>query len=262
MMATPMRTVPALVAALALAAVGLLFAPRETPAATELPPESLRPAVGQGDVETGRELYLASCGSCHGREGLGTDRGPSLVGVGAASADFYLSTGRMPPGEDPDVQPIRKPPAFDQREIADLVAYVGSLDGGPPIPRVETDEALLQRGAELYIGNCSPCHGTTARGGAVGGGAIAPRLDLATPLQVGESMIVGPGQMPVFGLSEEDRNAVITYVAYLQEAPNPGGLSIGGIGPVPEGFVAWVVGLGILLPAVYLIGREWTAKRE
>ena len=48
-------------------------------------------------VAKGRELFLASCAFCHGKNGQGisTDRegyqfGPSLVGVGAAAVDFQV----------------------------------------------------------------------------------------------------------------------------------------------------------------------------
>ena len=70
-------------------------------------------------------------------------------------------------------------------------------------------------------------------------------------------MLIGPGQMPAFAFSQRDQDAVATYVDYLQRAPSPGGFSIGGIGPVPEGFVGWVVGMGLLLLVAYLIGRRW-----
>ena len=69
-------------------------------------------------------------------------------------------------------------------------------------------------------------------------------------------MIIGPGQMPVFDFADDDRNAVVTYVGHLQSAPSPGGFEIGGIGPVPEGFVAWVVGMAALLLIVVLVGRS------
>lgn len=250
-----MRTLPVLLAGLLV--VGLLG----TVAATSGLPSD-RPAPDLGDqIADGRALYLASCASCHGRDAEGTPNGPSLVDVGAASADFYLRTGRMPLAA-PGVQPHRKAPAFDEAQIAALVAYVASLGNGPPIPDVSVDERLLARGAEVYFDNCGPCHGTTARGGAVGGGAIAPPLDRATPVQVAEAMIIGPGQMPVFGDSPGDLDAVATYVEFLRRAPNPGGFAIGGIGPVPEGYVGWVFGIGILFPIVYLIGRSWTRKSE
>jgi len=210
-----------------------------------------------GDPAAGAALFRTSCSTCHGPDGSGTDNGPSLVGVGAASADFQLRTGRMPFAGPRGTQPERKPPAFAPDEIEDLVAYVASLGDGPAIPPVRLDAELLSRGQALYVGNCAPCHGATANGGAVGGGSIAPPLDRATDVQVAEAVVVGPGQMPAFNFGEADRNAVVSYVDYLRSAPNPGGLSIGGIGPVPEGFVAWAVGMALLAAIVYLVGREW-----
>ena len=70
-------------------------------------------------------------------------------------------------------------------------------------------------------------------------------------------MLTGPGQMPVFDLDDESIAAVATYVEFLQSADDPGGFEIGGIGPVPEGFVAWLVGMGLLIGVVYLVGRRW-----
>jgi hypothetical protein len=53
----------------------------------------------------------------------------------------------------------------------------------------------------------------------------------------------------VFGqLSQSDVNSIARYVESLRTRPdNRGGAPIGGKGPVPEGFVAWVVGLGLLV---------------
>ena len=84
-------------------------------------------SVAQDD--RGRRLYETGCSSCHGVDGRGTARYPSLVGVGAASVDFYLTTGRMPL-DQPTVQAPRKHPAYDPDEIDALVAYVTSLGDG------------------------------------------------------------------------------------------------------------------------------------
>ncbi len=188
-----------------------------------------------------------------------------MIGVGPASVDFMLTTGRMPFAGQPRQQAKRKPVALSDEQIAGLVDYVVGLSGprpaGPPIPAVHTDENLLARGHEVFIGNCAPCHGATGQGGAVGGGALAPPLGQATSVQVVEAMLVGPGQMPIFDLPQRDLDAVATYVDYLQSAPDPGGFSIGGIGPVAEGFVGWVLGAGLLLVTVYLIGRDWHRSR-
>lgn len=211
-------------------------------------------------VEAGATLFATSCASCHGREGTGSAFGPSLVGVGAAAADFQLRTGRMPFTDGPGHQATRKRPAFDDAQIRRLVAYVASLGDGPQIPEVRVDDSLVSQGQQLFIGNCAPCHGATANGGAVGGGALAPALDVATPVQVAEAMLTGPGQMPVFSYEAQDLDAVASYVDYLQHSPNPGGFSIGGIGPVPEGFVGWVLGMGLMLVIVVLVGRRWRLK--
>jgi ubiquinol-cytochrome c reductase cytochrome c subunit len=218
---------------------------------------ALEQPQGDAQVEAGRVLYQASCVSCHGPDGAGTAIGPPLTQAGAASADFQLSTGRMPFAGPPGTQTRRKPPAFTADQRAQLVAYVASIGQGPDIPSVTLDERRLASGQELFVGNCAPCHGATGNGGAVGGGSLAPPLGQATSLQVAEAMLTGPGQMPVFDIGPDGQNAVATYVDDLQHAPQPGGFSIGGIGPVPEGFVAWVVGIGLMLIIVYLIGRRW-----
>ena len=75
-------------------------------------------------------------------------------------------------------------------------------------------------------------------------------------------MIIGPGEMPVFsGFSDADRDAIVSYVMFIQTQPNPGGASTGGIGPVPEGFAGWVLGLGLILVVVLVVGRDWRAGR-
>lgn len=212
---------------------------------------------GEGSAAPGRELYEANCATCHGPDGRGVDGWPAIDDAGAAAADFQLRTGRMPFTQERGEQALRKPPAYDDAEIRELVAYVAGLGDGPAIPDVRVDDDLLQRGQLLFATNCAPCHGATGNGGAVGGGAIAWPLDQVTPRLVAEAMITGPGQMPVFDLPDEDRDAVVTYVEYLRTAPSPGGFAIGGIGPVPEGLVAWLVGMGLLGLVVVLVGREW-----
>jgi quinol---cytochrome-c reductase cytochrome c subunit len=208
-----------------------------------------------GQVPQGKEIFESNCASCHGAEGRGTEFGPSLEQAGAASVDFQLRTGRMPLPE-PGAPTLRKPPAFDDDEIDQIVAYIDSFSTGPDIPIVELSNASLPRGSELFASNCAPCHGATANGGAVGGDAFAPSLYASEPLDVAEATLVGPGQMPKFAFTDEERNAVIAYVAYLQHERDPGGLDIGGIGPVPEGFVAWAFGMVVLVIVAMLIGRD------
>jgi ubiquinol-cytochrome c reductase cytochrome c subunit len=211
-------------------------------------------AQGREEVEAGRELFLESCASCHGPEGQGGRFGPPIQDAGAASADFFLRTGRMPLS-NPDAQAMPKPPAFSNSEIDALVAYVASLGSGPSIPRIDPASGDVSEGQEIFVANCAPCHGATATGGAVGQGALAPSLLASKPVTVAEATIIGPGQMPRFDLSEDERNSIAAYVRYLQGAPDPGGADIGGIGPVPEGFVAWLVGGAAVIVISIFIGR-------
>lgn len=242
----------------ALLLIGLLAV------ATSGEPVAAQEGASTGSVERGAELFRVGCATCHGADGQGIDPWPAIAGAGEAAADFQLRTGRMPYTGEPGQQTQPKPPAYDEEEIADLVAFVGSLGDGPAIPAFETDDALLQQGYQLFAANCAPCHGATASGGAVGGGAIAWPLTDVDARTVGEAMLTGPGQMPVFDLGDESMAAVATYIGFLQTSGDPGGFEIGGIGPVPEGFVAWLVGMGLLIGVVYLVGRRWdrTGHRE
>lgn len=210
-------------------------------------------------VEEGRRRYETGCAGCHGSNGEGIeDVAPSLVGVGAAAADFQLSTGRMPLAA-PDLQPTRTEPVLSKDEIQALVAYVASLGEGPPIPEVDPRRGDLARGGELFRLNCAACHNVSGTGGALSYGRRAPSLYEATPTQIVEAMRTGPGPMPVFGpetLDREEADAIVRYILYLRDSPDPGGAGLGRAGPIPEGLVAWLFGMGALIVVV-----RWIEKR-
>jgi len=242
--------------------------------AVALTPVMLRPAAGQGDdddlVAQGRELYETGCSSCHGPDGRGVDapdgsvRGPTLENSGEAAAYYYLSTGRMPLANSEE-QPQRKEPAYDDDEIAALVAYVGTLGDGPAIPDVDIAGADLGEGGELFRANCQACHSASGSGGALSYGRAAPRLSDATPTEVGAAVRVGPGQMPVFGrdtITDDQLNDLAAYVEYLRDPEDPGGIPIGRTGPIPEGFVAWLIGMTALLALVAWIGTRLPIRRS
>ncbi len=231
------------------------------------------PAASQSsgnDVAAGAALFQQSCASCHGAQGQGltnadgTQRGPNIQNMGAAAADFVLRTGRMPLA-NPGQAMVRSKPAFTDQQIRQLVAYVASLGQGPAIPSVDTNGADLSRGKALFTANCAACHAPTGAGDAVGGGFEAPGLGQAEPLDVAEAMRIGPPPMPVFGpdaFSQKDVNDIAAYVEYLRNAPSPGGLGIGEIGPVPEGFVAFVCGLTAVLLITRFVGRRGRTEQQ
>lgn len=216
------------------------------------------------DLESsGRALYLDQCASCHGVDlGGATGGGPSLRNVGGGAAvDWVLRTGRMPlPAID--AKPKRGPSRYDAEQIRALVAYVGNQVGDTDLPNVQTtdDPEELRHGRELYMENCSACHGVNGAGAAIGGGFDAPPLYPVLGTDVGEAMKIGPGRMPVFAGDQyptQDVDAIASYVLTLGNgSQDRGGSPIGGRGPVAEGFVAWVVGLGLIVFAVRLIGTR------
>lgn len=215
------------------------------------------PAPPAAAVIPGTQLYAEHCASCHGLAGEGTADGIGLRGIGAAAVDFALSTGRMPLA-DPQQPMVRRTVRWSRGEIDDLVAFVASLGpGGPAIPSVNPAAGDLALGARVFYENCAPCHGGAAQGAAVGEGADAPSLYQATPLEIAEAVRIGPAPMPRFDagiISEPALNSLVRYVLFLRHPPDPGGLSLGHVGPVAEGFVAWVVGFVGLLVIIRLIG--------
>jgi ubiquinol-cytochrome c reductase cytochrome c subunit len=79
---------------------------------------------------------------------------------------------------------------------------------------------------------------------------------LASSLEIAEAMVVGPGEMPVFAFEQHEVDSIVAFVEDLEHRPDRGGADIGGVGPVPEGFVAWGVGMGSCIAIVWLIGRR------
>lgn len=238
-------------------------APHEGPAIQTEPTDSEL-------LARGRELYQTSCVSCHGVDGQGLEapggalRGPNITQAGEAGAYFQLSTGRMPLA-DPSRPPEGKEPAYSPAQIEALVAYVASFGNGPPLPEISVASGDLSQGGVLYRANCQACHSATGAGGALSYGRAAPSLSDVAPLQIGAAVRSGPGQMPRFGdeiLSDQEVDSVARYVTYLESPNDSGGLALGGIGPIPEGLLIWVGGLGVLLVAAFFMGKHRaTAER-
>ncbi len=217
----------------------------------------------QQDIAAGKALFQASCSSCHGLDAQGSSQAPSLIGTGAAAVDFQMSTGRMP-AKEVGAQNNRKPVTFTPRQIHDIAGYVASLGGGPPIPTAEQVDPRTGDpgvGSQLFSANCAQCHGFAGAGGALTYGKDAPPLTEATPTQIYEAMLTGPEAMPVFSdgaLPSQAKRDIIAYITQTRVEPNPGGFSLGRTGPVTEGLVLFLGGMGFLV----LIALWITAKRR
>ena len=245
------------------------------------PAQAGRADTDAEQVAKGRELFLVGCAFCHGQNGEGQRQaredmiiGPPLVGVGAAAVDFQVGTGRMPMAQ-PGAQAVRKPPAYNEEEIAQLAAYVASLGPGPAIPDVadytlegltaeEREEAIV-RGGQIFLTNCTACHNFEGSGGAMPRGGYAPKIRGVDPRYMYEAMLTGPQAMDTFSngnLSPEEKRDVIAYLVSLENQPDYGGFGLGGMGPVSEGLYAWVIGIGACVGFAVWIAAHTTRSSK
>ncbi|EPD69841.1 menaquinol-cytochrome c reductase cytochrome C subunit [Corynebacterium pyruviciproducens ATCC BAA-1742] len=231
----------------------------------------------QALIVEGKSLYETSCVYCHGANLQGVqDRGPSLIGVGEGAVYFQVHSGRMPMMRN-EAQAARKPAKFNETQTMALSAFVAANGGGPELKRNEDGTIAMDslrgastvdgeihpedvaRGSELFRMNCASCHNFTGRGGALSSGKYAPGLDPANEQELYQAMLTGPQNMPKFSdrqLSENEKKDIIAYVKAAKETPNPGGWTIGGLGPVTEGMMMWIVGITVLVCFTMWIGSR------
>jgi len=213
-------------------------------------------------IEEGKEIFLRGCSSCHGLNAEGGAIAPSLIGVGAASVDFQVATGRMPMA-DMSQQAMRKAPVYTDEEVAALAAYVSSLAPGPEIPSEEMlnyeRDGEVAEGGELFRTNCAMCHNFAGQGGALTQGKYAPTVMGVEPRHIYEAMITGPQSMPVFSdktLTPKEKLSIIKWIKAAEKEPQLGGVALGRVGPVTEGLLVWTFGLGLLIGiAVWLAAK-------
>jgi ubiquinol-cytochrome c reductase cytochrome c subunit len=224
---------------------------------------STTPTASAADIAKGQQIFNVTCATCHGLQAQGTAVAPSLIGVGSAAVYFQTSTGRMP-AKAPDAENDRKPTQLNPLQIRQVGAYIQSLGGGPEIPTpamVSTAGANIALGQELFTADCAQCHNFDGAGGALTYGKYAPALTSSTPTQIYTAMLTGPEAMPVFNdttITPAQKRDIIAYVTSSRAAPNPGGFSLGRVGPVTEGLVAF---LGVLFFMV--LAAMWiTAKHR
>jgi ubiquinol-cytochrome c reductase cytochrome c subunit len=199
----------------------------------------------------GSKLFQANCATCHGLNLQGTKQGPSLIGVGAASVDFQVSTGRMPLAAS-GPQAEQKPPQFTASQTKALYTYVAAQAPGPGIPSKQYlgGNGNAAKGAELFRINCAMCHNVAGAGGALTEGKFAPALSGVSAKHAYEAMITGPQNMPVFNdknITPTQKADIITYLKYLDNNPSPGGIDLANLGPVSEGLFLWIFGLGSIV---------------
>jgi ubiquinol-cytochrome c reductase cytochrome c subunit len=135
------------------------------------------------------------------------------------------------------------------------------MGGGVELPsgNLVAGPSQLAQGGELFRLNCASCHGSTGKGAPLSAGKTAPGLNDATAKQIYAAMLSGPESMPVFNdnqLTPQEKSAIVAYVHFLQTTKDPGGNGVDRIGPVSEGLVLWVLGVGALMVTILWIGAK------
>jgi mono/diheme cytochrome c family protein len=99
-----------------------------------------KPAAMKGDLQAGRKAFNSVCTACHGvdgrgMKGLGKDLTASQWSKSQTDKQLveFLKAGRRP--DDPlnttkvDMPPKGGNPAFTEKDLLDIVAYVRALQG-------------------------------------------------------------------------------------------------------------------------------------
>ena len=175
-------------------------------------------------TSAGAAVYRTWCTQCHGSGAAGAVGYPNLLDDdwlwGGDIEAIHATIAHGIRNEEDDDARYSEMPAFgdilETEEVASVVNYVMSLSGGTPV-----DPSLVQSGAEVFLDNCSACHGEEGLGDRDQG---APNLADAIWLYGGdydtliETVTYSRyGVMPPWTqrLSEAEIRAVAIYVHQL-----------------------------------------------
>jgi ubiquinol-cytochrome c reductase cytochrome c subunit len=217
-------------------------------------------------VTLGDALFQQNCASCHGSEANGVPANgtlgafPDLVGLGPATINFWVDSGRMPAANPRSIEANRRVPRLTHDQALAVSAWVNSLSPSYPlIPYPHLKNANVSDGAALFALNCASCHTIEGDGDALAMSTFSPSLRKIPSIEVAEAIRTGPGNMPRFtgNLSDAQVNDIVKYVTTeIQHPNNPGGFGLGGLGPVAEGFVGLAFGVGVLALFGFWVGER------
>ena len=193
-------------------------------ASAELTEIAANPELEGYATSAGAAVYRTWCVQCHGSGAAGAVGYPNLLdddwlwGGDIEAIHYTISHGIR--NEDDDDAHYSEMPAFGEilepEELTSVVNYVMQLSGGTPL-----DAAQVDAGSEVYLDNCSACHGEEGLGDREQG---APNLADAIWLYGGDyDTLVETvtysryGVMPPWTqrLSEAELRAVAVYVHQL-----------------------------------------------
>lgn len=146
-------------------------------------------AQGQGRRNAGAQVFAGNCAGCHGEDGRGAERGPSIAtmpSVISKSDDDLLNIVKN------GVPGTGMPPfgSLDEASRVAVVQYLRTLQGKDKVAAPVTGDA--EAGRALFFGKaqCSSCHMVSGQGGFIGSD-LTP-YGLSHPANVIHAAIVDP----------------------------------------------------------------------
>jgi ubiquinol-cytochrome c reductase cytochrome c subunit len=160
------------------------------------------------------------------------------------------------------VQAVSKFRRLNATQALEIAAWIDSLTKTVPqpyIPLVDTTGGSVSSGAALFALNCAACHTITGGGDSLANDTFSSPLRNVSPDEIAEAIRTGPANMPTFSgnLTDGQVRDIVEYVSnYIEHPENPGGLGLGGLGPVAEGFVGLALGVGVLCLIAFWVGER------
>lgn len=169
-------------------------------------------ANDNADVEKGRELFVANCGTCHALKEAATTNvtGPNLdasfadaraVGMDSDTVEGVVAKQIESPRQaEPDNPTYMPADIVTGQDADDVAAYVGSVAG---VPGIEPPTAAGGPGGQVYASNgCAACHTLAV---AESTGQVGPDLDEFIPGQKPDQVrtqIIDPNSKITAGFAE------------------------------------------------------------
>lgn len=148
-----------------------------------------------------------------------------------ASGTFPARAGEVNVGQPEGLEDV--PPPFTQLDVLNEAEVVLSIQNP-----VEATDASLDRGQELFLRFCAPCHGPNANGvsgyilpaGYPPYSLVTERVAAFTDGHIYGMIRMGRGNMPAYGhrITHFDRWNVVNYLRVLQGVASPPVVDEGG----------------------------------
>ncbi|BCB27705.1 hypothetical protein SKTS_25910 [Sulfurimicrobium lacus] len=176
----------------------------------------------KGDVKAGKEAYEI-CGACHLPSGAGRPDGtfPQLAGQHATVIIKQIADIRGGLRDNPTMYPFAQT-LTDAQELADVAAYIQTLCIPTDHGKGSGDAKLLAQGKELYVKECTTCHGANGEGDAkkfypvLAGQHYKYLLRQVTDIRDGKRRNANPDMVKIVKkYSDKDLDAVVEYMSSI-----------------------------------------------